>query len=614
MPKLLILLLLAAGLPALAEPRWRRLQSGRWELYTDAGEKTGSAVLGQLLEMEHVFGALAAPLPDSAPPVRVVLFKNAKDFAPFKRGESNTGLYQSGVERDYILLLDAKSDETTRAARHEFVHLVMNHTSAPLPLWLEEGLAEYFSTLQRKQDKVITGRAPGVRLDVLGTAEWMETLPLLSARRESPIFAGAAATSLFYAQSWALTHTLMQAPGARQRIQEFAGFLGAGLEQTAAFQKAFGRPAELAMREARMMANRPPVPASETSLGAIPRVSTFQSREAAELEASLVRAEALLAADRLAAAEALYTETARRWPDDSDVLTGLGALALRKSDLAAARTHLERALAGGHPSATSYFDYAMLIRDARGPEALVVDNLTQAVQLNPSLAEAWYLLGASMLRQSRPADAIEPLKRATGILPRQSVFWEALARAYLDNAQKESARQAAQNAIQTARTPEQAAMAQSLTREIEAAPVNRPPKKPPVTTPQGWQEAKGDATVAGTLVSLDCATATIQFLIEIKPGQSVAVTTAKLNQVMLKGNTSRKREFVCGPQKPAPLVEAGYIAAAVPPPPPAPPPPPPAKASPRSSKKAPPRKAAPPPKPKPNPPPVVGELVWLEFK
>ena len=156
-------------------------------------------------------------------------------------------------------------------------------------------------------------------------------------------------------------------------------------------------------------------------------------------------------------------------------------------------------------------------------------------------------------------------------------------------------------------------MAQGLTREIEAAPANRPPKKPPVTTPPGWQEAKGDATVSGKLVALDCASATILFQIEIKPGQRVILTTAKLNQVMLKGNTSQKRDFVCGPQKPAPLVEAGYIAAAISPaPPPAAAPPAPVKPG-KSGKRAPPKKAAP-TKSKVAAAPVLGELVWLDFK
>lgn len=615
MTKLLSALLLSAALPALAQPRWSRLESGRWELYTDAGEKTGSAVLRQLLEMQNIFATVAVPLPESAPPIRILLLKNAKDFTPFRHGENNTGIYQSGVDRDHIVLLDAKGDETIRAARHEFVHLVMNHTSAALPLWLEEGLAEYFSTLQRKGDKVVVGRAPASRLETLGTAGWMDPLQQLAARRDSPLFADAVGTSRFYAQSWALAHVLMQAPGARQQIEQFTGLLRNGVEQTAAFQQAFGRTVEQAVRDARRMVESPPSPTSELSLGAIPQVATFQPREATEIEASIIRAEALLAGDRLAAAEALYADAAKRWPDDSRVLAGLGTLALRKSDHTAARQYLERALAAKNPQATTYFEYAMLIRDVRGPEALVVDNLTRAVQQNPSMAEAWYLLGASMLRQSRPADAIDPLKRAVGILPRQSMFWEALGRAYLDNAEKEPARDAAQRAAQTAHTPEQSAMAQGLTRDIEAAPANLTPKKPPVTTPPGWKETKGDATVSGKLVQLDCESATVQFHIEIKPGQRVILTAAKLNQVILKGNTSQKREFVCGPQKPEPAVEAGYIATAAPPVVAAPAPAPaPTKAPAKSAKKAPAKKATPSAKSKPAPPPVVGELVWLEFK
>jgi hypothetical protein len=166
-------------------------------------------------------------------------------------------------------------------------------------------------------------------------------------------------------------------------------------------------------------------------------------------------------------------------------------------------------------------------------------------------------------------------------------------------------------------------MARSLMREVETRPAQAPKPAPPVQTPAGWQPREGDARAEGRLVEIRCEDARLLFRIEVKPpaARTQAVTvlleTSKPNLVMLRGKSEGRREFVCGEQKPAPLVAAGYIAA--PPPaqtaeePPPPPAAPPKQAPAKTAKKAPAKKAAP-PKPKPRPEPVAGELVWLEFR
>lgn len=100
-------LTLFASLCGAADPSWRRLESGRWTVYTDLSEKDGSQVLRQLLEMNSVFSAVTNPVPETAPPVRILAFRSKADFQPFQHGAANHGLYQPGTECDYIVLLDA---------------------------------------------------------------------------------------------------------------------------------------------------------------------------------------------------------------------------------------------------------------------------------------------------------------------------------------------------------------------------------------------------------------------------------------------------------------------------------------------------------------------------
>ncbi|MBI5282215.1 MAG: tetratricopeptide repeat protein [Candidatus Solibacter usitatus] len=619
--KLLAALAFLSISQAQAEPRWQKLASGRWELLTDGGPTAGAAVLARLLEMDAAFRATGWQRPDAAPAVRVILFRRAQDFAAFRSAPNNRGLFQPGPGRDLILLAGSGED-TLRAARHEYVHLALHHSTGPLPQWLEEGLAEYFSTLvpgsPRAAGRAIAGKPVQAHLELLDRESWMDSSQLASVANRDPVYTDSRASTLFYAQSWALTHLLMQAPAAHRRIAAFQQAMRAGKPQQAAFAEAFNLDFPGAMAAARAAVSARQLPEREVALGLVPPSSAFSVTGLSGLDSRLARAEALLACGQTAEAEAAFQDSARKWPESPAAVAGLGYAALRRSDYDAARAQLERAIALGDKSASTQFEYAMLVRDTRGPQALVMQSLERAVESNPSFAEAWFFLGAGQLRQGRAQEAAAALERAVEILPRQSMFWEALARARQATGDNVAARASALRAVEAASTPQQSEMARGALREIESNSSPRPPAKPPVTTPGTWAPPQGDSSVTGKLVLLDCGAASVTFHVETRPAagktpaERVILFTEKLNQVMLKGASSARREFVCGPQKPAPLVEAGYLAGRAPTPPP---PPasarPPAKAPPKSAPKASAKAAA---RPRPAPPPIAGELVTLEFK
>ncbi|WP_321475365.1 tetratricopeptide repeat protein [uncultured Paludibaculum sp.] len=606
----IVTIVLAAWQPIVAAPSWRVLESGHWELVTDMNAKDGTRILRQLLEMNSVLGALTKPMPDSAPPVRVLLFRSESDFRPFQQAAWNKGLFHPGAERDYVMLLNS-GDETARAGRHEVAHMSMHHSSTILPPWLEEGLAEYFSTLQRKGNKVTLGQPIQQHIDRLATAEWLPTAQLTAWRDDGPMSSQPADTLLVYAQSWALTSLLMQPADGQARIGRFGELLRTGVEQTAAFEQAFGRSMENALNEARQAVMAKRYPTREVTIGAAPEPGPFQSRNLSDVEARLLRADALLARGKQAEADQLVTETARRYPDLASAVAGLGYLAMAKTDYAAARQYLEKALAMGDRQATTYYQLAMLIRDTNGDVDKVVPLLRQAVEVNPSFGDAWYMLGSMRLRQGATAEAVEAMRHAAEGQPRKSMFWEGLGRARQAAGQGEEARAAAQQAIATATTPEQSAMAQGLVRELAATQKAAPAKRPSIVVPKTWEARQGDASVTGKLVMVDCATSTLKFHIQTAPAtaksraQVTILASDKPNQIILRGNSTEKREFVCGAQRNAPLVEAFYVTAApVEEPKPAAPP----------TKQAPGKRPTPAAKPKPAAKPPAGELVILDFK
>ena len=158
-------------------------------------------------------------------------------------------------------------------------------------------------------------------------------------------------------------------------------------------------------------------------------------------------------------------------------------------------------------------------------------------------------------------------------------------------------------------------MARGLLMELEKEPAPSGPRPPSVVTPKTWEPPKGDSRVGGKLVQVDCGGDLLKF--HIQPPASGAgpappktiLASDSPNRIMLSGKTGQKREFICGPQPDAPLVEATYNAAPTPAPAPVVEAPPPPKPAPAKG-----RRPAAPVRRKPVDPPVAGELITLEFK
>lgn len=613
-----------AGGPVWAASQWYRFQAGRWEVFFEGAEKEGGKLLRNLLEAHAALRNSASELkPDQdlpALPLRFVVFRSQNDFAPFARSSRQRGLFLSGLDRGHILLWGAGQD-TGRAALHELVHAMLWRVARPAPRWLEEGLADYYSTLQREGERFRAGAPPPGYLALLGSAAWLGAGRLASIRDDSGLGGDADLAALYYAESWALVRRLMEA-GPGSRVARFMELLGSGQPQQAAFAQAFGLPVEEALQQAEASIRRlagTRSAAGDYTFAAGASAGEITRRPAPEPEPQLVRAGCLLAAGLEQEAAELTGGLARKFPRDAAVLSMMGALALRRGQYGAARAAFEQAIALGDRSAATQFEFAMLVRDTGGPEALAEQSLRQAVADEPAFAEAWLVLGNWLLGRGRATEAAPCLEKAAALEPRRSVIWEAYGRALLESGARAAASQAARRAAGFAATAEQAAMAQALLREIETRPA-APRPLPAAAAPRAWQPEEGNARITGRLVHIDCETSTLRFLIELKPrtararAEQAVVVSDQPQRIMLRGVAGGRREFVCGPQSPAPRVEAGYLASATrPEAEPAPPVSPPAATAKARARKALPKKATP-RRPVPPPPPVLGQLVWLDFQ
>jgi tetratricopeptide (TPR) repeat protein len=458
-----------AVLPARAD--WLQLRGTHTELVTDAGEKDGRRALTRL---EQIRAILPGGSDQSGRELRVVLFDSEKEFREYARSETTSGLYQSGLERDYIVTY--AGGELPRVVTHEFVHFLLNQTPAALPRWFEEGTAELYSNAQINAKRVRIGKEIESHMNLLLARPWL-TADQLSAEHAAAAPSQTdqeQAESMFYAESWALVHMLNLSPDYRDHLPQFIQLLSAGRDQSDAFRTAFGRDFQ------RALAELPPYLRKIRSVQLdVPPPAPFLAAKAepvSAVDALLLRADVALRRGLAEQARNLFEQAAREHPDSAAAEAGLGMLAMTQNRPGDARRHLERAMQLDDKDASILFEYALLERDAGAGNDRVRELLEKVVALNPNFGEAQLLLGVRSTDDRRYDAAITYLRNAARLLPRQSYVWHALAYAQQKQGLYPDALDSAQRAVRTASSDEQEHMAVAL-RDALLAQVSEKPTR-----------------------------------------------------------------------------------------------------------------------------------------
>src|SRR5580658_1372548 len=169
--RLSALCLLAAALPAFAADQWTHLATPHFELYTTVGEKTGrQAIL--YFEQVRSFFTQAAPVTGVAEfPVRLIIFKSEKQYRPYAASDAAFAFFAASRNRNYIVMQDAETEHFPTAI-HEYMHLIVRNSHLTLPLWLNEGWADVYSTLRPVGGKTVVGDLVPGYVQALSSEKW----------------------------------------------------------------------------------------------------------------------------------------------------------------------------------------------------------------------------------------------------------------------------------------------------------------------------------------------------------------------------------------------------------------------------------------------------------
>jgi hypothetical protein len=158
-----------------------------------------------------------------------VAFASAEDFAPYRIKEFAHGCYYRSQDREFIVLLVESADLIDLlGVTHEYVHLLVSHRNWNPPPWLNQGLAEFYSTLSVKRDSVQVGAAIRGAVESLKRTDILPLKQLFAVNDKSPYYDETAKANVFYTSAWALIYMLTFSPKYSGKFSEFVRAVATG--------------------------------------------------------------------------------------------------------------------------------------------------------------------------------------------------------------------------------------------------------------------------------------------------------------------------------------------------------------------------------------------------
>lgn len=523
MLRLALLLCLPAA--AMAADRWAQFASGPFEVWTEAGARSGRETLARFEQFRHALGQIVGEADlQTAVPVRILVFKTRREPAVVR-----------GRDR-WAVVLTANSPVPPAVFR-DCARLLLEST-ARMPESIERGLLALFSTLEVTGIRITLGR------------------PVPPEERT---------------KEWARVHLLAVDPEYYGKLRVLIYNLRRGVAEDAAYRNAFGKsPAEIERQVERYLATGD---FQTTDISSQP-MNPERDLPEKPLESAAVR---LAIADLLAgeASRNAYESMIREKIHVAESWEGLGLLALRDKQPDAARAAFSKAIEAGTQNAGAFIEYARL-----EPEnAKAVAALEKAAKLNPKLAEPHFLMA---LRESDPARRIARLKTAATLNPRDASYWQALAEAHLAQHEFGEAAKAWRAAEQAATGDEQRArmrqarldierqrldyeaaerkrIADEKQREIDRlkaealaevraleAKYNRGSKPEDKAVPW-WDGPKPSGRAQGALTRVDCLGRQARLVIQSEDRKITQLLVPDPTQIAIMGGG--EQTLGCGPQK-----------------------------------------------------------------
>lgn len=432
-----------------AKDNWIAVRTTNFNLVGNASEKDMRLVATRLEQFRDVFTRLLPTARYSSPvPTTVLVFKSMSSYKPFMVPGA-AGYFQKGEDVNYITLtteLGAQNPFST--IYHEYVHLLIDNTAGNVPVWFNEGLAEYYSTFEIEDDrKVHLGELIPYHLQTLREERMLPLRRLFEVDHYSPEYNEGSKRGMFYAESWALVHYMILGNNG-ERLPQFSKFLkltAANVPLNDAFKQSFQTEVETLEKELKKYVEghnfRMQIATFEHKLEVEGEITVTPLTEA---DAQAYLGDLLLHVNRLSDAETRLQQALTLDAKQPMAQASLGILRVRQGRFAEAKQNLREAAGGNSSNYLIHYYYAYALSregmDANDfikeytPEnaALMRAELKKAIELNPKFTESYSLLAfVNMVRGEELDASIDLLKKALALSPGRQDLAFHLAQIYM---------------------------------------------------------------------------------------------------------------------------------------------------------------------------------------
>ena len=245
-----LLFLLGVTAPAHAAPRWIEVRSPHFRVLSDSSSTDARNVANEFEQMRYVIGARFPSFQlDPGSPLTIVAARDeqtARELNPqiFKGRSSNlAGYFQSGWEKRFAVVRLDTFTQGREVVYHEYTHSILHANTHWMPLWLDEGMAEFYAYTRFEDKRILVG-TPTQRYRALVSRTLLPVNTMLDITPRSPFYRDQDKTQLFYAEAWAMVHYMIFGPdmGGGKRLNQYFSLLQNRTDRHQAFVTAFGDP------------------------------------------------------------------------------------------------------------------------------------------------------------------------------------------------------------------------------------------------------------------------------------------------------------------------------------------------------------------------------------
>ena len=383
-------------------------------------------------------------------PTTVIVLDDDDDVEELGLTPEADGYFLAGRNENFIILSpESRSRKPFEPIMRDFFLAIADDNLAEVPVWVREGLAEFYSTIQFDDDLLVMGRlieehSRRVRDDDdrLPYAELFEMTPSSNPADEDR-------DRMFYAQSWALIHFLMmrnQGPGLAETAV-FVHSMAGGLSFEESFPTAFGVTFEGLREEFEDYLDERSFPFLQmTVTGVSEDRITMDTAPFPPAQGETYLADLLLEEGRYDEAEGRLQAAIAQDAGLSAPHTSLGGLRFQQERYTEALESLQRAVEGEGPTYLSHYYYALAFARVNPDvtdesRALLREQFRAAIRLAPEFSDAHHELAVTYVEAGDDLDeAARLLDQALTLSPDHPAYLVTLSRVLIAQGFPDAAR------------------------------------------------------------------------------------------------------------------------------------------------------------------------------